>query len=391
MEGFHKEELLTAFQHRLEMALKSRRPFDLEDPGCLFEIATLKYKQNYSEREIAAYFGFEQDNRTQIRKALARAEELGIVIKPPVAIIRPGGAALDNRHLETHLTAKFNLKHVEVIEGYSDAYLGQDRHLQNIVLDRISQSAAIYFNSLMEGPSCPKVVCINWGYVMRLFVSHVLDLQPAQRFSSSQVHKQQRYILPMVGIMGTGNRIQVAEREAYQLALELARKYDAIPRHLPSPAIIRDPNQARVVEQLEPVKSSLELLSRSDVAITGIGFVDDNQKRYSEMTIVKQQLLTADEVMMMRSRGAVGEIANWFFDGTGNEPQSSHHGNGALKPIGLGLDGLHKIASRGGTVIVICGSDKRRLPALKACLTKKEKMITALFTDHLTAEELLEE
>ena len=62
----------------------------------------------------------------------------------------------------------------------------------------------------------------------------------------------------MVGIMGTGNRIQVAEREAYQLALELARKYDAIPRHLPSPAIIRDPAQARVVEQLEPVKSSLD-------------------------------------------------------------------------------------------------------------------------------------
>ena len=109
------------------------------------------------------------------------------------------------------------------------------------------------------------------------------------------------------------------------------------------------------------------------------------------MTIVKQQLLTADEVEMMRSRGAVGEIANWFFDRSGNELESCHSGDGALKPIGLGLDGLQKIASRGGTVIVICGSDQRRIPALKACLAKKEKMITALFTDHLTAGELLEE
>lgn len=372
------------------MTLKSRRPFDLEDPGCLYEVATLKYRQNCSEREIAAYFGFEQDNRTQIRKALARAEEMGIVVKPPVAIIRPGGAALDQRPLETQLVAKFNLRHVEVIEGFSDAYAGQDRHLQNIVLARIAQAAGVYFHAIMDSPLAPKVICINWGYAMRLFVSHVLDLQPAQRTVFHQLVKPQRYILPMVGIMGTGNRIQVAEREAYQLALELARKYDAIPRHLPSPAIIRDPAQARVVEQLEPVKNSLDLLSRSDVAVTGIGFVDDNPQRYSEMTIVKQQLLTADEVRMMRSRGAVGEIANWFFDSSGRELESCHSGDGALlKPIGLGLDGLHKIAARGGTVIMICGSDRRRVPALRACLARKEKMITALFTDHLTAEELL--
>jgi len=374
-----------------EMTQKSRRPFDLDDLSCLYEVAMLKYKQNYSEREIAAFFGFEQDNRTQIRKALAKAEEMGIVVKPPVAIIRPGGAALDNRPLEIQLATKYNLKHVEVIEGYSDSYSGQDRHLQNIVLDRISQAAGIYFHSLMEGSLNIQTVCINWGYAMRLFVSHVLDLQPAQRFSVMHVNKTQRVILPMVGIMGTGNRIQVAEREAYQLALELARKYDAIPRHLPSPAIIRDPLQAQVVEQLEPVKNSLEMLSRSDVAVTGIGFVDDNQKRYSEMTIVKQQLLTAEEVQTMRSRGAVGEIANWFFDGNGNEIASTQPGDGELKPIGLGLDGLHKIVSRGGTVIVICGSDKRRVPALRACLNRKNKMITALFTDHLTAEELLEE
>jgi DNA-binding transcriptional regulator LsrR (DeoR family) len=365
-------------------------PFDLDDPGCLYEVAMLKFKHNYSEREIAAFFGFEQDNRTQIRKALAKAEELGIVIKPPIALIRPGGIALDKRPLESQLVAKFNLKHAEVLEGYTDAYMGQDRHLQNIMLDRLAESAAVYFDTLMESQPSIKTVCINWGYTMRLFVSHVLNLVPAQRHHYiTQINKIQRYILPMVGIIGTGNRIQVAEREAYQLALELARKYDAIPRHLPSPAIIRDQNQAAVVEQLDPVKNSLDMLSRSDVAITGIGFVDDNQKLYNDMTIVKQQLLTADEVRLMRSRGAVGEIANWFFDNTGEELKSSPAGNCAIKPIGLGLEGLHKIASRSGNVIVICGSDQRRIPALRACLLRKNRMITALFTDHLTAQELL--
>lgn len=372
------------------MTLKSRMPFDLDDPGCLYEVAMLKFKHNYSEREIAAFFGFEQDNRTQIRKALAKAEEMGIVIKPPIALIRPGGIALDKRPLESQLMAKFNLKYAEVLEGYSDAYMGQDRHLQNIMLDRLAQSAAVYFDTLMESQSPIKTVCINWGYTMRLFVSHVLNLVPAQRHHYiTQINKIQRYILPMVGIIGTGNRIQVAEREAYQLALELARKYDAIPRHLPSPAIIRDRNQAAVVEQLEPVKNSLDMLGRSDVAITGIGFVDDNQKLYNDMTIVKQQLLTAEEVRLMRSRGAVGEIANWFFDNHGEELKSAPAGNCAIKPIGLGLEGLHKIASRGGNVIVICGSDQRRIPALRACLLRKNRMITALFTDHLTAQDLL--
>ena len=373
------------------MDSKPRRTFDLDDPDCLYEIAILKYERGYSEREIASYFGFEQDNRTQIRKALNKAEELGILVKPPAAIIRPGGMAIDHSWLENELMKKFGLKYAEAIEGFTDAFTGRDRNLQNIVLDRIAQSAAVYFNNIMETHQQSRIVCINWGYAMRLFVSHVLDIKPAQRRNHSRLHSRrtQKYILPMVGIIGTGNRIQVAEREAYQLALELARKYDAIPRHLPAPAIIRDARHAQVVEQLVSVKSSLELLANAQIAVTGIGFVDDNAKRYSEMTIVKQNLLTAEEVKLMRSRGAVGEIANWFFDSAGQEIEPKISNGLSLKPIGLGLNGLHRINARGGTVIAVCGSDKRRIPALQACLNRKEKMITALFTDHLTAEALL--
>ncbi len=374
---------------------KLRRTFDIDDPECLYEIAVMKYEKGYSEREIARQFGFEQDNRTQIRKALSKAEQLGIVIKPPAAIIRPGGMPINHSWLENELKAKFNLKHVEVIEGFTDAFTGKDRNLQNIVLDRIAKSAALYFNNLMETekPQLSKIVCINWGYAMRLFVSHVLDIKPAQRrnnhIASHSKRTHQRYILPMVGIIGTGNRIQVAEREAYQLALELARKYDAIPRHLPAPAIIRDARHAQIVEQLVSVKSSLELLSNAQIAITGIGFVDDNVKRYTEMTIVKQNLLTAQEVKMMRQRGAVGEIANWFFDANGQEIEPKISNAISIKPIGLGLNGLHRLVEKGGTVIAVCGSDKRRIPALQACLKRQQKMINTLFTDHPTAEALL--
>ena len=375
------------------MENKLRRTFDIDDPECLYEIAVMKYKKGYSEREIARQFGFEQENRTQIRKALNKAEQLGIVIKPPAAIVRPGGMAIDHSWLENELKEKYQLKHVEVIEGFTDAFTSKDRNLQNIVLDRIAQSAALYFHNLMDRADLSKIVCINWGYAMKLFVSHVLDIKPAQRRNNLTLRAKrdyQRYILPMVGIIGTGNRIQVAEREAYQLALELARKYDAIPRHIPAPAIIRDARHAQVVEQLVSVKSSLELLAEARIAITGIGFVDDNVKRYSEMTIVKQNLLTAQEVKLMRSRGAVGEIANWFFDSDGQEIEPKISNGLSLKPIGLGLSGLHRINARGGTVIAVCGSDKRRIPALRACLNRKEKMITALFTDHLTAEALLD-
>lgn len=371
------------------MGSKLRKIFDLRDPNCLYEVCRLKYHQGLSERQIARDYGFEQDNRTQIRKALKRAEDLGIVVKPQVAVIRPGGAPVDHGRLEAQLQAKFGLKHVQVIDGFSDAYLGQDRNLQNIVLDRVGNAASVYFDALMNGSPRPTVACVNWGYAMRLFVSHVLELEPAQKPSRLPRPGKPCYILPMVGIMGTGNRIQVAEREAYQLALELARKYDAIPRHLPCPAIIRDREQARVVEQLEPVKNSLELLQAAQIAVTGIGFVDDKVDRYAEMTIVKQQLLTAEEVKRMRRRGAVGEIANWFFDAEGRELDDYDESSTAVKPIGLGLAGLRQIVQRGGTVMAICGSDVRRLPALRACLSNHKKLITALFTDHLTAQALI--
>jgi DNA-binding transcriptional regulator LsrR (DeoR family) len=371
--------------------MNPRKVFDLNDPNCLYEVCRLKYRDGFSEREIARYFGFEQDNRTQIRKALARAEEQGIVVRPSAAIIRPGGLQVDYRPMEGQLATKFGLKHVQIVEGFSDAYFGHDRNLQNILLDRIAQAAGFYFDNLMSSNRRPQVVCVNWGYTIRLFVSHVLDIEPAQKTSTPVRNHASTYILPMVGIMGTGNRIQVAEREAYQLALELARKYDAIPRHLPCPAIIRDREQAKVVEQLEPVRSSLELLRAAQVAVTGIGFVDDRVERYSEMTIVKQELVTAEEVKLMRSRGAVGEIANWFFDDHGRELDGENEISAAIKPIGLGLAGLRQIVDRGGTVVAICGSDVRRLLPLRACLNNDKKLITALFTDHLTAQALLNE
>ncbi|NLX06309.1 MAG: hypothetical protein GXY33_14320 [Phycisphaerae bacterium] len=373
------------------MVPKPQKVFDLGDPECLYEVCRLKYREGCSEREIAKRFGFEEDNRTQIRKALQRAEETGIVIKPPVAIIRPGGLPLDHRSLETQLMYRYGLKYVQVVEGFSDAYLGQDRNLQNIVLDRMAAAAAAYFDALMGHTPRAGVVCVNWGYTMQLFVSHVLDLEPPQKNIALNHRNEQCTILPMVGIIGTGNRIQVAEREAYVLALELARKYDAIPRHLPCPAIIRDREQARIVEQLEPVKNSLDLLRAADIAVTGVGFVDDRVDLYAEMTIVKQHLLTAEEVNQMRQRGAVGEIANWFFDANGSELDGNGDGPTSIKPIGLGLSGLRQICQRGGTVIAVCGGDVRRVPALRACLGNHAKLLTALFTDHLTAQELLEE
>lgn len=369
---------------------RERRVFDLNDPQCLYDICRLKYRLDKSEREIARYFGFDQDNRTQIRKALLRAEQEGIVIKPPVAIIRPGGLPIDHRSLEVQIAERFGLKHVQVVEGFSDAYLGQDRNLQNIILDRMAHAAAVYFDALMAQRRDGSVVCLNWGYTSQLFTSHVLDLEPVQRLTPKAM-PERCWILPMVGIVGTGNRIQVAEREASVLALELARKYDAIPRHMPCPAIIRDPKQAAVIEQLEPVRSALEQLSHAEIAVTGVGFVDDHRDRYAEMTIVKQNLVTADEVARMRSRGAVGEIANWFFDATGQAVDGSDSAGTTIRPIGLGLEGLRDIVGRGGHVIAICGSDNRRLPALRACLTGRRRLISALFTDHLTAQALLEQ
>ncbi len=108
--------------------------------------------------------------------------------------------------------------------------------------------------------------------------------------------------------------------------------------------------------------------------------------------MVKQNLLTIEEVTAMRAKGACGEIANWFFDNNGMEIDGEDPVVRRLRPIGLGLGGLRQIAaSQNGQVIVICGSDKRRVPALQACLKSKPKMISALFTDHITALQLLEQ
>ena len=54
-------------------------------------------------------------------------------------------------------------------------------------------------------------------------------------------------------------------------AVELARKYDAVPRHLPCPAVIRNREHAAVVERLDPVRDSV---NKATEAMFGFGQID---------------------------------------------------------------------------------------------------------------------
>jgi len=131
-------------------------------------------------------------------------------------------------------------------------------------------------------------------------------------------------------------------------------------------------------QHIDPSKlvliDTLELASRADVALVGIGAFEPGSTLLSNGST-----LTPEEVADLKVRGVAGDIALQFFDTDGRK--MDHPINSRI--VGTNLE---KISSIGRVIGVAGGPQKRQ--AIRAAL--RGRLINVLVTDDQTAKWLLE-
>ena len=157
----------------------------------------------------------------------------------------------------------------------------------------------------------------------------------------------------------------------HELALTMAARTGGRAFHLPAPLLAASAEAARSTYDDPGVKDVLELASRADLLIAGLGGMTPGQG-------ILLNSLAEDERIELVERGAVGDIAGRFFTADGMPV------GGKLddRLVGLRLDQILDIRLRLG---VAYGSTK--VEALRGAL--ENRLINILVTDSDTARALL--
>lgn len=271
------------------------------------KVAYLYYIKKMRQQEIADSL---QISRFKVLRLLKHAEESGIV---EVKIKEPLGSCTE---LELQIKQAFGIRDVIVVP----AEIGPIE----VVGKALGPAAGTYLSDLITDGM---TVCVSWG---RTLHHAVTNMSPAHHSNTS-----------VVQFMGGLARISQGI-DAQVVAHRLAELFGAKCHLLHAPAVTKSPTLKSQLLREPSIQRTLDLASRSDIALFGLGVPDDASP------LVYAGYISAEDVRSFASVGAVGTIGARLYDARGKEV-----GNGYLeRVIGLSLEQLRaiplKVAVAGG-------------------------------------------
>lgn len=143
---------------------------------------------------------------------------------------------------------------------------------------------------------------------------------------------------------------------------------------LPAPLLASTEHLANQLKKEPPIKKIFEMIPYSNITIIGIGAVNE------KATIVKEGYLDTNEIEILKSRGAVGDLLSQFYDKNGNVLDYKLHKQLVSTDVEL-------LKSLDNVVAVAGGMEKR--DAIIGAL--KGGYINVLITDEDVAKSLMED
>lgn len=242
----------------------------------LATVATLYYKLNQSQSEIAARFDM---SASQVSRMLKEARERNIVtIHVHLPIPR-------NFELEQCLLERFRLKDAYVLQTGDDSDETQ-------LLRATGQLAASYLERAIGQLPAGASVGIAWGTGVHAAISALPD-QLATEIDAIQ-------------LMGGVGALNV---DGPDLSRMIAAKLGGRHHDLHAPVLVE---QAAVRDMFlaEPtVRESLTRARAVNLAITGIGAMADEASSFLRAGLIKRS-----ELAQLRATGAAGEMVGRFYD-----------------------------------------------------------------------------
>lgn len=258
-----------------------REPLTLRSPDRRRDLAVraawLYYLAGHTQDQIAARLNV---SRQAAQRLVATAVTDGLVtfrIEHPLAACVQLGEALRTRYL---------VAYVEVVPGDADVD----------GVTGLGAAAARLLETFLIAKT-PVVLALGTGRTLRVTVEQVERLERPQ-------HR-------IVSLVGTTTRDGRAS--GFEVAIRLADRIGAACYPLPTTVITETVDDRIVLEGQRPWQIISALVGGADVAVVGIGVLDQR----SETALLRDGFITEGERAELLDLGAVGEITGWAFDAAG--------------------------------------------------------------------------
>jgi DNA-binding transcriptional regulator LsrR (DeoR family) len=311
--------------------------FAKEELTLMVLVARLYHENSLTQEDIANRMNL---SRQKISRLLIAARKAGIV-KTIVLDPNPG-----DTFLAEELMSRFSLQDVVLTSGeYLDS-----THLR----EGIGLAAAEYLQKCLKDD---QLVGIGWGRT--LFETVNLLRSDRKNFID---------VIPLIGGLGDISPFFQVNELTRRLSDAFAGTY----RNLYVPAFIEDSNVRENLLQSQEVRQVVDLWTKLDVAIVGVGHVEFQQ--VSSMFFVNH--ITPKKLTLLQEMGTVGDICGRFFNAQGKEV------NPEMGVVGIGLETLKNIPN----VIAVAGG-MEKVSALLGAL--RGGYVKILITDTISAQALL--
>lgn len=301
------------------------------------KVAKLYYEDELTQGEIARKLGY---SRTKIHRILSTAKEHGVV---QIQIHAPENEYFELEHV---LIKTFGLRDAVVVPprpAGEDLYLALDRGAVGWLKSKLEDGIRIGLGLGRTISHLPRVFEPN-GSVNCTFTE-------------------------IVGAAADHNQ----EISSYNITSKMAELIGGKAEFFYAPTFVSSPSLKEELISEPSIKKSLQRARKSDIILQSVGPVDETALLYLH------GCLDEDDLVELRSKGAVGDALGHYFDREGRPVPSFTD----QLMIGLDLEDLTRIP---WSVVIAGGTDK--VQVLGAAL--RGEMFNVAVTDADTARRLLE-
>ena len=312
----------------------------IDELRLMAKVARMYHQQGLTQNQIMKRLNIHQST---VSRVLKRAEKEGIV---RVIVSAPSGT---HPELEEALQSAYGLEDAVVVDCVDDE--------DQIVRD-LGAAAAFNLESTLKPGDVIGISC--WSAALLAMVD---AMHPTERVSGARVVQ----ILGGVGSPG-------AAMHATNVTRRLANLISADATLLPAPGVVGSAYGRRVLLKDQFVQEALGRFKSVTVALVGIGAVEP-----SKMLAASGNVFSSQELKLLSSRGAVGDICLRFFDAAGQPVITALND----RVISMELSDLRHVPR----IIGVAGG-KRKTSAIRGALIGG--LINVLITDRATAQWLVE-
>jgi DNA-binding transcriptional regulator LsrR (DeoR family) len=306
--------------------------YDIE---LIIKVAEMYYLQDMPQRDIARRLNL---SRPKVSRLLKAARELNII---EIKINYP-----DTRRssLETIFEERFNLKEAVIVKSALGSY--------ERTLGEVTGAAARYLKrAVKDGMS----VGVAWGKTLKA----VID---ALKIDSPKYNVRVIQLIGSLGQSSTGPT---------EVARKLAEAFGGSYYLLPAPAIVNTSEIKKAIMDEAAIQEIINMAKAADVALVGIGNIDENSSFFTAGYLKKEDLA------YLRERKAVGDICAHFYDIEGGICRDIED-----RAITISFEEFKSIP-----LVVAVATGPAKIPAVLGAL--RSGAVDVLITDEQTASGVL--